>query len=352
MAEETGQSKTEAPSQRRRDEARRQGRVAVSQELASAVLFFAGMLALLHGARALGAGLLESVRAGIVLSPRHELNANGAEVLFGRLASTGLQLLGPFLALLFLVAGGVMVLQVGFHFTPDLLTINPERLSLAEGAGRMFSLGGLWRGLSAVLKLGALSWVAWVVVSGRRHEMVALGQYDLSAAVGITWGMTVRLALTAGGTMVALGAADYGYKWFQLEQSLKMSKQELIDEHKQDEGDPQVKARIRKMGRELSQRRMMRDVPAATVVITNPTHFAVALRYDKDRQSAPRVVAKGAGHVAKRIVEAARRHAVPVIERKAVARALFKAVKVGQDIPMALYQAVAEVLAFVYRLRA
>ena len=181
--------------------------------------------------------------------------------------------------------------------------------------------------------------------------MAALGQYDLSTAVGITWDMTVRLALVAGGAMVVLGAADYAFKWFQLEQKLRMSKQDLIEEHKKEEGDPQIKARIRKLGRELSQRRMMKSVPTATVVITNPTHLAIALRYDKTIHSAPRVVAKGAGHVAKRIVEMARSHAVPVIEKKPVAQALFKAVKVGQDIPMALFQAVAEVLAFVYRLR-
>ena len=352
MAEDEGQSKNEAPSQRRREEARRQGRVAVSQELASAVLFFVGILALLHGAKALGNGMLESVRSGIALSPRRDLNARDAEVLFGRLSSAGMQMLGPLLILLFLVALGVMVLQVGFHVTPDLLTTRPDRLSPAEGAKRVFSLAGVWRGLVAVLKMGILSWVAWVVYAGRSREMASLGQYDLTTAVGVTWDVTVRLALIAGGTMVGLGAIDYAYKRFELEKSLRMSKQELIDEHKQDEGDPQVKARIRKMGRELSRQRMMRAVPTATVIITNPTHFAIALRYDKERQSAPRVVAKGAGHVARRIVETARRHAVPVIERKAIARALFKGVEVGQNIPMALYQAVAEVLAFVYRLRA
>ncbi len=351
MAEETGQSKTEAPSLRRREEARKQGEVAVSQELASGLLFFVAALALLVGGKTLGAGMLEGVRKGLSIRPPHDLGVQEAEVLFGWFWSVGAHLLGPLLVLLFLVAFGVMVLQVGIHFIPDLLSFRPQRLSPAEGAMRMFSLAGCWRGLSAVLKVGVICWVAWVVYSGRSREMSALGQYELSTAVEITWDVTVRLALTAGSVMVVLGGADYAYKWFQLEQKLRMSKQDLIEEHKQEEGDPQVKARIRKLGRELSQNRMMHSVPSATVVITNPTHLAIALRYDKEKDSAPCVVAKGAGHVARRIVEMARSHAVPVLEKKAVARALFKAVKVGQTIPMALFQAVAEVLAFVYRLR-
>ena len=180
-----------------------------------------------------------------------------------------------------------MVLQVGFHFLPDLLSFRPERLSPAEGTARVFSVSGAWRGLAAVLKVGLICWLAWVVYSGRSREMAALGQYDLSTAVRITWDLTVRLAMTAGGAMVILGGVDYGIKWFQLEQTLRMSKQELIEEHKREEGDPEVKARIRKLGRELSQRRMMKAVPSATVVITNPTHLAIALRYDKETQSAP-----------------------------------------------------------------
>lgn len=349
MAEEAGQSRTEAPTQRRRDEARRQGRVAVSPDLTAAVLLLAGVLALLGGAAALGSGLLNDVRKGLAARPPRELTVRGAADLLTALMVRGGGRIGPLVALLFAAALAVMAFQVGLHLVPELLALKPERL--AQGLGRLFSLGGVVRGLVALLRVAIIAAAAYLVCAGRRRELATLGQHDLATASSLAWGIVLRVALVAAVILVVLGVLDYGAKRFQLEQSLRMSRRELIEEHRQEEGDPQIKARIRKLGREYSQRRMMQEVPRATVVVTNPTHLAIALRYDRAVSPAPRVVAKGAGLIARRIVEAARRHAVPVVERRPVAQALFRAVKVGQDIPLALYQAVAEVLAFVYRLR-
>ncbi len=352
MAEEDpGQSRTEAPTQRRREEAREQGRVAVSQDLTATLLILAGILGLFLGTRTLGSGLLDGVRMGMSVAPRHDLTTHETQALLAWTASRGALLIAPLLALLFVVALGATVLQVGFHVVPGLLALRPDRLFLAGGLSRLFSLAGVARALAAVLKLAAIGAIAYFVCSRRSRELMTLSQHSLPACVSIAWSMVLRLCLIIGFALLVLSAFDYGIQRFRLEQSLKMTRQELIEERKREEGDPQIKARIRKLGRELSRRRMMRDVPRATVVITNPTHLAVALRYDKGTRSAPRVLAKGAGYVALRIVETARRHAVPVVERKPVAQALYKAVAVGQEIPMALYQAVAEVLAYLYRLR-
>jgi flagellar biosynthetic protein FlhB len=161
--------------------------------------------------------------------------------------------------------------------------------------------------------------------------------------------MVLRLALAIAGALLLLGVGDYLFQLWRHEQLLRMSRQQLKEETKREEGDPQTKARIRRLQREAARKKMFHEVKSATVVVTNPTHLAVALRYDRGAMGAPKVVAKGAGHVAKRIAELARRHNVPVLERKTLAQALFRTVKLNQEIPMAIYHAVAEVLATVYR---
>jgi flagellar biosynthetic protein FlhB len=190
-----------------------------------------------------------------------------------------------------------------------------------------------------------------VLIKGRFARLTAFDKQNLASVVGQTWEIGLLLSLAVAAAFVLVGVVDYILQRLRFEASLRMTRDELKEEIKREEGDPHVKARIRKLARELSRRRMMRDVPRAAVVVTNPTHLAIALRYDKGTLGAPRVVAKGAGYVARRIVETARRHGVPVVERKPVAQALYKAVKVGHEIPAALYQAIAEVLAYVYRLR-
>jgi flagellar biosynthetic protein FlhB len=349
MAEDSGQTRTEAPTQRRREEARRQGQVAVSQDLTAALLLLAAVLALRLGGPTLAGGLRQTLRTALVVCPRTDLTVSETQALMGWLLVQGGRLLAPFLLLLFAASAGVLALQVGVHIVPELLEFKPERL--AAGWQRIFSVASAVRGLTALLKAATVAGAAYLVVSGAAQQLAALDQLALPGALAVAWDLVLRLGFSTAVVLLLAGGLDYAYQRYHLEQTLQMTKQELIDEHKREEGDPQIKARIRKLAREYSQRRMMRAVPRASVVVTNPTHLAVALRYDKGARSAPRVVAKGAGHVAHKIVDLARRHAVPVVERKPVARALFKAVALDREIPLALYQAVAEVLAYVYRLR-
>jgi flagellar biosynthetic protein FlhB len=351
MAEDLGQSRTEAPTPRRREEVRAQGRVVVSMELATGLLLLVAVGVLWFGSRGMGTDLLQTVRSGILCSSVRELGQQQTRDLLAHLLMRGMQLLQALFGLLVVVSFGVMVAQAGFRVLPALAAPNWERVNPAAGLGRMFSLPALLRGGAATAKVALTLVLASILMKGRFSRLAAFNQQGLPDTTAQTWDMVLILILTVAVAFTLVGAVDYVLQRLRFEASLRMTREELKEEIKREEGDPHIKIRIRKLARELSQRRMMRDVPRATVVVTNPTHLAIALRYDKVALGAPRVVAKGAGYVARRIVETARRHGVPVVERKPVAQALYKAVQVGQEIPAALYQAIAEVLAYVYRLR-
>jgi flagellar biosynthetic protein FlhB len=351
MAEDLGHSRTEAPTPRRREEARAQGRVAVSQELATGGLLLIAVGVLWFGSGGMGTALLETVRQGVLHCGVRELGSEQTGELLTGFMTRGVQVVSVLFGLLFVAALGVMVAQVGLQVVPEMVMPNWERIDPVSGFGRMVSLPAFLRGAAAVVKVAVVAVLALLIIKARFGRLVVLDQQDLSSAVRQTWDIVLYLGLTVAAAFLVVGAIDYVLQQLRFESALRMTKDELKEELKREEGDPQIKARIRKLARQLSQRRMMRDVPGATVVITNPTHLAIALRYDKGTLSAPRVVARGAGHVARRIVETARRHAVPVVERKPVAQALYKAVQIGQEIPAGLYHAVAEVLAYVYGLR-
>lgn len=202
-----------------------------------------------------------------------------------------------------------------------------------------------------LVKLGLVGWIAYGVFMERAPSLVALTGADPLAAGAATAAAVFELAFKATLGLLLLAVLDYGYQRWQHERSLRMSLQEVRDEYRQSEGDPQLRARIRRTQRQMASRRMMQAVPTSDVVLTNPTHLAVALRYDAARMAAPVVTAKGADLIAERIKSLAREHRVPVVENKPLARALYTACEIDEPVPAALYQAVAEVLAFIYSLR-
>ena len=258
--------------------------------------------------------------------------------------------MGILLAALFVGAVVVNVGQVGFHLNLERLSLDWERVSPLH-LSRVLSWSKSIRGLMLLLKLCAIAAVVFWILRQRGGEVAHVGDGNLSSAVERSWGLVLRMALGIAGTLLVLGILDYGWQYWQFEKSLRMSKEELKAEMKNEEGDPQIKGRLRKMQRENAQRKMFREVSKATVIVTNPTHLAVALQYEAGKMTAPKVIAKGAGHVAKRIVRLARRYGVPVVERKPLAQALFKTVKIDREIPIGLYLLVAELLAHVYRLK-
>ncbi len=351
MADEDFQSKTEAPPARRREEARQQGQVAFSMDFTAAVQLLAAILVLYISGPAIGYGLRQMARRLLGGIRGHELDALSMQGLFRSVTLDAGGLIGPLFGVVLAAGVAVSLGQTGFQFTPGLLGFRWERLSPAAGWSRLFSLSTTVRAVITLFKVAIVIALAYWVISGRIIQVGFLGEASLAGALAIAWNLVMRLALAIAGGLVLIGLVDYGYQRWRLEMSLRMSRQELKEEIKRDEGDPQIKGRIRRLQREMAQRRMMREVPKATVVITNPTHLAVALRYDRATMASPRVVAKGAGFIAERILEEARRHRVPVVQRPPLAQALYQTVKLGQGIPVELYYVVAEVLAYVYRLQ-
>ncbi len=353
MAEnEDGQERSESPTPKRRQRARDEGQIARSVELSAAALLLAGA-----GSIAMSGGtslanfaqrvLRESAGA---LSSGPLTPAGGANVL--RTVVLGLvTALLPFFAGVAMVSIGVGLFQSRGVVSWTPVKPNLGKLNPAAGLKRLLSLDALVNALKSILKLTVLGLVTWTVVRRAWPELISLAETGPVAVMAVTKTLGLRLVFMTGFSFLLIAVADYAYQVVRLEKSLKMSKQEVVLEHKESEGDPQIKGRIRQLQRQRARQRMLQAVPRADVVITNPTHVAVALQYDPEVSPAPIVLALGERMLAERIKQIAREAGVPLIENKPVARALLATCVVGKPIPPGLYTAVAEILAFVYRLR-
>ncbi len=351
MAEDADpESKTEDPTPRRREEARRQGQVPFSAELVGSIVLLAGVIALGNVGPAVGTAMADVFRTDLATAYRSELTPTDVRDMLTALVLRLLGTLAPMFATLLGIGVAAAVAQVGFEINTEKLSPNFDKLNPVSGVGRLFSVAALVRGGLTILKVLALAVVAYIVIEPRFGVVLSLARDRLGGSVLAAWALVIRLATYLSAAVALVAVLDYLHQRRQFEQSLKMSKQDLKDELKQEEGDPQLKARIRQIGRDRLRQKMLKAVPTATVVVTNPTHYAVALRYDAERDAAPVVVARGAGAFAKRVMKLARDRGIPVVERPVLARALY-GLKEGQAIPGPLFRAVAEVLAFVYRLR-
>jgi len=363
MAEEPDkQEKTEDATPRRREESREQGQVSLSHEVASGLLLLVGLIVLLVAGSwfAQGAGtLVVDALASLPAKGREELSESGAAgwITAGaaHLGFAALALIVPLFTVGLLACYG----QVGFQITPKALAWDTARLDPFKGFGRVFGKRGGMRTLMALVKILVISVTVVAVAWGQLPRLAALTGSELGPILAAMGGVTLRCTAAALAAILALAAGDLFWQRFVFERDLRMSKKEVRDEAKSTEGDPHIKSRIRQLQREMAQSRMMADVPTATVVVTNPTHFAVALRYDREgderpgrrRRAAPYVVAKGADLVAQRIKALAQEHAVPCVEDRPLARALHAQVEIGDEVPEQLFQAVATVLAHVYRMQ-
>ncbi|NTV51413.1 MAG: flagellar biosynthesis protein FlhB [Candidatus Firestonebacteria bacterium] len=345
-------SKTESATPKKRREARAEGKVARSQELASSVNLMVGVaMIFLTGAFASHTLKTYTVK---VFAQMSTLPGDLQEMMpfLMQAGIASLTLMAPILAAL-LVAGLLINYgQVGFQFSGDALIPKADRLNPLNGFKRIFSAKGWVELLKAAVKIALSGAIAWSVFSRRLPELILTTQAPLIAGLNRSGDMLWEMAWKVGLFFLVLGAADYAWQKYEFEKNLKMTKQEIRDEYRQTEGDPMVKSKRRSKHRRLVISRMAAEVARADVVTVNPTHYAVAMRYDAPRMRAPKVVAKGQDYWAKRIVAVARLHRIPVIQNKAVTRALYKQVEIGQEIPPALYRAVAEILAALYRLRA
>ncbi|VTR96374.1 flagellar biosynthesis protein : Flagellar biosynthetic protein FlhB OS=Deferribacter desulfuricans (strain DSM 14783 / JCM 11476 / NBRC 101012 / SSM1) GN=flhB PE=4 SV=1: Bac_export_2 [Gemmata massiliana] len=351
MADEVDdESKTEDPTPRRREEARRQGQVPFSAELVGSLVLIVGVVGLSNLGPDVWNALINIFRHDLPRAFRPDFNIEVAVELLSRTGLRALAALLPFFGLLLAVGVAASIAQVGFQINTEKLELNFDKLNPANGLSRLFSTSALVRGLLTILKVIALGVVAYVVLNGRGGLIGSLGQGRVAGAAPAAWAVVMKLALYLAGAVALVAVFDYAYQRYRFEVSIRMTKEELKQELKQEDGDPMVKARIRQIARERTKQKMLKEVPKATVVVTNPTHYAVALRYDANRDSAPVVIAKGKGAFAKRIAKLARDSGVPVLERPPLARAL-QSIREGQPIPGVLFRAVAEVLAFVMKLR-
>lgn len=351
MAEERDDERTEPATPRRREEARSRGQVARSADLSAAAVLLAAVLALEVFGRDFAGGLgaaLSGVLGGLA---GFEGDRDTLLLQFGGAFGSALFGLLPLVAAVVAAALAVGLAQTGFLFTTQPLAPDLERLNPTSGFARMFSLRAAARGLAGVLKILAVGAVAGLTIWAERARLLELGARPFEEIAGAAAALSLTLALRAALALAVVGILDYGWQRWRHEQDLRMSKREIREELRRYEGDPRTKERRRAVQRRLALGRMMDQIPEATVVVTNPTHLAVALKYEAKAMRAPVVVAKGADLLAARIREIAAAHDVPLVERKELARALYRGVEVGQTVPAELYQAVAEILAYVYRLK-
>ncbi|HKE00358.1 MAG TPA: flagellar type III secretion system protein FlhB [Planctomycetota bacterium] len=355
MAEDAA-SRTEAPSPRRLDEADERGQVAFSGELTQSVLLLMGLVLLAGCGAPLVLALQRCLRETLARPLRAELDARTTATVVAQAMQGIAPAALPILLGLVVVGAGIGFSQVGFRLRPKVIELNFERLDPIAGVKRLFSLRATLRLLVAMAKLAAIAAILWATRGDALERAATLARAPLREAVTTALELALSLMLRVGIAMLLVGCADLAYQRWQHVRDLRMSKEEVKEEMRQTLGDPAVKARIRSAQRLAAQRRMLHDVKKATVVVTNPTHFAVAIRYRRPgglepADDAPIVVAKGQDLMARRIREVAAEHGVPLVENPPLARSLHRSVDVGAAIPPELYRAVAEVLAFVFRLR-
>ncbi len=351
MAEAQGQERTEAATPRRREKAREEGQVARSREVVSTCLFLTHLGFFYFAGAGLYRQLLGLSRHNWSTLDAAEVTPEGVMVLFrDYLNQTALMLL-PLFGLLAGAALAANLLQTGVVFASKSLAPKPSRLNPLEGIKRIVSMQGVNELFKSLVKIGIVGYIAYATIAAALPHAFPLSQQGVADIVAFLGQHALRLGLNAAYALIALALLDYGFQRWQFEKNLRMSRQEIKEERRETDGDPQVRSRIRSLMREMARKRMMEDVPKADVVVTNPTHVAVALRYRRTEMPAPQVVAKGAGHIAVRIRDIAREHGVPRVENRAVARALYQTVDLGEFVPASLYKAVAEILAYVYRLK-
>ncbi|HHW43955.1 MAG TPA: flagellar biosynthesis protein FlhB [Desulfotomaculum sp.] len=344
------QQKTEAPTPRRLQEARKKGQVPKSRDFSAAVVLMAAVLLGYLLEKPAMEGWERQLSRYFASCLSFDLAPEHLPRVIYEVGRGALWMFTPFFLVLMGAGLAVHLAQSGFIFAPEVVKPNLERLNPVSGLSRMFSLRTLVELGKGMIKVLVVAGVSYLVVKAHLDELLLVFHRSPRAAFGTVAGVMLAVAAAAGGTYLLLAVIDLFYQRWEYIRGLRMTKQEVKDEFKQTEGDPVVKGWQRRRQRQILLNRIRQEVPRATVVITNPTHLAVALRYEEKEMSAPLVVAKGAGDLARRIRELAAQHNVPVIENPPVARALYQ-VDIGREIPAELYQAVAQILALVYRLK-
>ncbi len=349
MAEESYQEKTERATPKRREDARKRGQVARSMELNSVTILFFGLVSLTF----LSSWILQQIVGGFTenfaLIPDLDLTPATAHEIF---KENGFRVLRTVFPMMVVIAiGGILInfAQVGALFTLEPITPKAEKFDLTKGAKRIFSRKTAVELLRDILKVAIIGLVAFLTIRAEFPNIILLADQSAGQVLLFCAATTLKLGLRIALALLFLAILDFAFQRFEQEKNLRMTRQEVKEELKEYEGDPLIKARVKRIQREMSRKRMLKEVETADVVVTNPTHIAVALRYDMEKDEAPLLVAKGERLIAEKIKEIARKFDIPIVENKPLARSLFELAEVGMQIPAKLYRAVAEVLAYVYK---
>jgi flagellar biosynthetic protein FlhB len=352
MAEnEDGQEKSQEPTAKRLQEARRKGQVPRSRELNTMAVTLAGAVALVAMGRPLATGIEDLFSANFTLA---RADIYDPHALLGHLTEairSALLLLLPFFAVMIVVAVLASVALGGFNISAEALTPKLSKLDPIQGMKRVFSARGLMELVKSLAKFLLIAGFTTLLLWFWEGDFIRLGKMDVGAAIAEGSMLLGLGGILLASTLIVLALVDIPFQLWDHKRQLKMTQQEVREELKETEGKPEVRSRIRQLQREFAQRRMMEEVPKADVIVTNPTHYAVALRYDQQRMRAPVVVAKGADLIAANIRRIGDAHAVPVVEAPLLARAIYFNTELKQPIPAALYLAVAQLLAYVFQLR-
>lgn len=351
-----GGEKTEQPTSKKLKDSRKEGQVAKSREIGNCVILLALFLILKVWVSKLGTGFLETFQAVYNKIPEISKSRGGVDQvgMWGLLQDIIQQLMTvllPILLIAFAVAFIADLVQVKWAPTTKPLKPKFSKLSPVKGIKKIFSKQALVELLKSVLKIALITYIVYSTLKDSIGLIFLIFDMPLMQAIGNIGNIVINLGIKISMFYIVIAGADFIYQKWKFNEDMKMTKQEVKDEFKNAEGDPQIKGKIRQKMREVSQRRMMQAVPQADVVITNPTHYAVALRYEPDKYDAPYIVAKGEDYLAQKIKEVARENHVEIVENKPLARMLYHNVDLGAQVPPELFQAVAEVLAMVYSMR-
>ncbi|MFK7159772.1 flagellar biosynthesis protein FlhB [Marinospirillum sp. MEB164] len=353
MAQENqdGQEKTEEPTAKRKEDSRRDGEVARSKELSTALLLLSAGMALLVFGGWMGARGMELFAYNFTLTRADVMTHEAMFTHFRTSVWHALWVTLPFLIVLFFMGALSQIMVGGWNMTAKALVPKFSKLNPISGIKRIFSKNSLVEFVKSVAKVLLVGTTSLIIIWGLKEEFAGLGAMALEPAIAKGSYLIVWSFLAISLSLIIVVLIDVPWQLHQHNEKIKMTRQEVKDEFKNTEGKPEVKSRIRRLQMEMAQRRMMADVPQADVVITNPTHYAVALKYSEDGQQAPLVLAKGTDHLAAKIREIADHYQIPVLQQPPLTRAIYYTTEIGEEIPQKLYMAVAQVLAYVYQMK-
>src|SRR5690625_2167350 len=342
--------KTEKATPKKREDERKKGKVAKSQDVNTAILLLLCFFTLAIFGTSMKNGMTSVYRHSFTEYIHCELTTETVMLIFTEVVVEVAKVLAPLMFVVLIAGVAANLMQFGFLFTTEPLKFDLKKIDPIQGAKRIFYIRALVELLKSFLKIGFIGVITFAIIWMYKDEMLMLSQKSVESALGFFGQVAMTMGIAATIALLFLAVFDYAYQKYDFEKNLRMSKQDIKDEHKNVEGDPLIKSKLREKQRQVAMQRMMSDVPTADVIITNPTHYSIAIKYDEDKATASYVVAKGVEQVALKIREIDKAHDITTVENRQLARTLYDVVEIGDLIPEQFYQAVAEVLAYVYQL--